>query len=177
MSGGQQQRIGVARALAADPDILLMDEPFAALDPVSRAALQDELRRLHGESGRTIVFVTHDMNEALKLATQIVVMNKGRIAQAGDPAAILLRPADDFVVDFLGREDLPLRLLDLETVRTRMRPVRTPPAAAVSDRATLREALTVMLERHCASLGVADDSGAVVGEIAIADIIAGRGAR
>ena len=85
LSGGQQQRVGVARALAADPGIMLMDEPFAALDPVSRAALQNELRRLHAASGKTIVFVTHDMNEALRLASQIVVMNAGRIVQAGAP--------------------------------------------------------------------------------------------
>ena len=104
LSGGQQQRVGVARALAADPDILLMDEPFAALDPLSRAALQNELRRLHAASGRTIVFVTHDMNEALRLASQIVVMNAGRIVEAGDPAAILLRPQGDFVRTFLGGE-------------------------------------------------------------------------
>ena len=83
LSGGQQQRVGVARALAADPDILLMDEPFAALDPLSRAALQNEMRRLHTSSGKTIVFVTHDMNEALALASQIVVMKEGRIVAGG----------------------------------------------------------------------------------------------
>ena len=127
LSGGQQQRVGVARALAADPDILLMDEPFAALDPVSRAALQTQVRRLHAESGKTIIFVTHDMNEALRLASQIVVMNAGRVVQSGEPAAILLRPEGDFVRGFLGREDLPLRLLDLATVGEIARPLAETP--------------------------------------------------
>jgi len=136
LSGGQQQRVGVARALAADPDILLMDEPFAALDPLSRAALQNELRRLHAASGRTIVFVTHDMNEALRLASQIVVMNAGRIVEAGDPAAILLRPRSDFVRGFLGGEDLPLKLLDRRAVAEIARPFA---ARVVSDPLPLAE--------------------------------------
>jgi osmoprotectant transport system ATP-binding protein len=85
LSGGQQQRVGVARALAADPDVLLMDEPFGALDPVTRASLQLELLRIHRTSGKTIVLVTHDIDEALLLATRIVLLQQGRIAQAGTP--------------------------------------------------------------------------------------------
>lgn len=177
LSGGQQQRIGVARALAADPDIILMDEPFAALDPVSRGALQDELRRLHGESKKTIVFVTHDMNEALRLATKIVVMNKGRVVQAGPPADILLRPKDEFVHGFLGREDLPFRLLDLATVGEKARPIAGPANSAdapvaIKDTATLRQALTLMLEHHCDRLAIEGENGRWLGEIAFADIIA-----
>jgi osmoprotectant transport system ATP-binding protein len=177
LSGGQQQRIGVARALAADPDIIWMDEPFAALDPVSRANLQVEMRRLHAESGKTFVFVTHDMNEALRLATQIVVMNKGRVVQKGDPAAILLRPKDDFVRGFLGREDLPFRLLDLSIVGEKARPsvsagVAAAAAIAIKETATLRQALTLMLDHHCSRLVVVNQSGETTGEIDIADIVA-----
>ena len=178
LSGGQQQRVGVARALAADPDIILMDEPFAALDPVSRGDLQSELRRLHRESGKTIVFVTHDMNEALRLSTTMVVMNKGRVIAAGAPADILLRPNDDFVRGFLGREELPLRLLDLATVGAKARPSASPPNSAgammvIKETATLKQALNLMLAHHCDRLAVEGESGGLLGEIGLADIIAG----
>ncbi|MGO9673543.1 MAG: ABC transporter ATP-binding protein [Methylocella sp.] len=176
LSGGQQQRVGVARALAADPDILLMDEPFAALDPVSRAALQKELRRLHGASGKTIVFVTHDMNEALRLASQIVVMNAGRVVQSGAPAAILLKPEGDFVRDFLGREDLPLRRLDLSSVGETARALTGAGARGerIAATATLRQALALMLEHHGARLIVENERGEATGEIDINDIIVGH---
>ncbi len=121
LSGGQQQRIGVARALAADPDIILMDEPFAALDPVSRVSLQDELRGIHAQSGKTIVFVTHDMDEALRLATS----DGGDERRSADPvwrpgSKSCSAPADDFVRNFLGGGNLALRLLDLLPVRSRL---------------------------------------------------------
>jgi osmoprotectant transport system ATP-binding protein len=102
LSGGQQQRVGVARALAADPELLLMDEPFGALDPISRQALQQEMRRIHAASGKTIVMVTHDIDEALRLATRIVLLDHGRIVQAGTPAQLLAQPTSDFVREFLG---------------------------------------------------------------------------
>lgn len=105
LSGGQQQRVGVARALAADPPILLMDEPFSAVDPVVRAQLQDEMARLQGELGKTVVFVTHDIDEALRLGDLIVVFAPGgRIAQIAEPATLLAAPADDFVADFIGHD-------------------------------------------------------------------------
>jgi osmoprotectant transport system ATP-binding protein len=175
LSGGQQQRVGVARALAADPDIILMDEPFAALDPLSRAALQDEVRRLHAESGKTFVFVTHEMNEALRLATHIVVMNGGLVVQAGTPVDILLRPDDDFVQGFLGRGDLPLRLLDLETVGAKAQPFSgaASPVVPIQQTATLREALNLMLSEHSTRLRVENDRNETTGEIGIADIVAG----
>jgi len=111
LSGGQQQRVGVARALAADPPVLLMDEPFSAVDPVVRAGLQDELLRLQAELRKTIVFVTHDIDEAIKLGDRVAVLREGgRLAQYATPAELLAAPADDFVRAFLGR-DRGIRLL------------------------------------------------------------------
>ena len=105
LSGGQQQRVGVARALAADPPVMLMDEPFSAVDPVVRDQLQQEFLRLQGELGKTIVFVTHDIDEAFTLADQVVILRKGGlIAQVGTPAEILANPADDFVASFIGAD-------------------------------------------------------------------------
>ncbi|MFD7244500.1 ABC transporter ATP-binding protein [Streptomyces massasporeus] len=105
LSGGQQQRVGVARALAADPPVLLMDEPFSAVDPVVRKGLQDELLRIQDELGKTIVFVTHDIDEAIKLGTMVAVMREGgHLAQYAPPAELLSNPADAFVEDFLGAD-------------------------------------------------------------------------
>ncbi|MER6031256.1 ABC transporter ATP-binding protein [Streptomyces sp. NPDC001851] len=105
LSGGQQQRVGVARALAADPPVLLMDEPFSAVDPVVRKGLQDELLRIQEELGKTIVFVTHDIDEAIKLGTMVAVLRTGgRLAQFAPPAELLSAPADAFVEDFLGAD-------------------------------------------------------------------------
>lgn len=105
LSGGQQQRVGVARALAADPPIMLMDEPFSAVDPQVREQLQDEFLRLQGELGKTIVFVTHDIDEAVKLGDQVAVLRVGgTLAQLASPERLLADPADDFVADFLGRD-------------------------------------------------------------------------
>ena len=105
LSGGQQQRVGVARGLAVDPNILLMDEPFGAVDPIVRAELQQELLRLQGELGKTVVFVTHDIDEAFLLGDQVVILQQGgRISQAASPAEILANPADDFVADFVGAD-------------------------------------------------------------------------
>jgi osmoprotectant transport system ATP-binding protein len=105
LSGGQQQRVGVARALAADPPVLLMDEPFSAVDPVVRENLQDELLKLQSELGKTIVFVTHDIDEAVKLGDRVAVFRTGGIlAQYDEPGVLLARPADDFVDSFVGRD-------------------------------------------------------------------------
>jgi osmoprotectant transport system ATP-binding protein len=103
LSGGQQQRVGVARGLAADPNILLMDEPFGAVDPIVRADLQQELIRLQRELGKTVVFVTHDIDEAFLLGDQVVILQTGaQIAQVGSPSEIIENPADDFVASFIG---------------------------------------------------------------------------
>ncbi|MFY9139633.1 MAG: ABC transporter ATP-binding protein [Thermacetogeniaceae bacterium] len=110
LSGGQQQRIGVIRALAANPSIILMDEPFSALDPISREQLQDELIKIQMEIRKTILFVTHDMDEALKLADKIGFMHEGKLIQLDTPEAILNRPANDFVRDFIGEKRLKKHL-------------------------------------------------------------------
>src|ERR1700709_2654633 len=105
LSGGQQQRVGVARALAADPPVMLMDEPFSAVDPVVRAQLQEEFLRLQSELGKTIVFVTHDIDEAIKLGDQVAVMRVGgTLAQLATPAQLLSPPVDAFVAGFVGRD-------------------------------------------------------------------------
>lgn len=104
LSGGQQQRIGVARALATNPDIILMDEPFSALDPITRNQLEDELISLHSQLQKTIIFVTHDMDEAIKIATKICIMNEGEIVQFDSPENILRHPKNQFVSDFLGKD-------------------------------------------------------------------------
>lgn len=104
LSGGQQQRVGVARAFALDPDIILMDEPFSALDPITRNSLQEELVSLQGKVQKTIVFVTHDMSEAIKIADKICIMDKGEIIQYDTPENILKNPANDFVTEFVGEK-------------------------------------------------------------------------
>ncbi|SHI65878.1 ABC transporter ATP-binding protein [Wenxinia saemankumensis] len=113
LSGGQQQRVGVARALASRPDLLLMDEPFGALDPIIRARAQDDLRRIQRTLGSTIMLVTHDMEEAIRLGDHVAVMDGGRLVQYAPPAEIVARPATPFVADMVGDVDRPLRLLSL----------------------------------------------------------------
>ena len=132
LSGGQQQRVGVARALAADPPVMLMDEPFSAVDPIVREQLQDEFLRLQGELGKTIVFVTHDIDEAIKLGDQVAVLRVGgTLAQLAAPAELLAHPADDFVAGFVGR-DRGYRALGFQStpalpIRTTSRPSRSVP--------------------------------------------------
>jgi osmoprotectant transport system ATP-binding protein len=172
LSGGQQQRVGVARALAADPEALLMDEPFGALDPITRRTLQDELARIHRASGKTIVLVTHDVDEALHLATRIVLLDHGRIVQAGAPAQLLAQPANDFVSDFVGRSDLGLKLLGLQTVAERVRAGEPAEGAAIAATMNLRDALSLFVERHVERLPVADAQGRVVGALHFADLLA-----
>ena len=172
LSGGQQQRVGVARALAADPEALLMDEPFGALDPITRQTLQGELARIHRASGKTIVLVTHDIDEALRLATRIVLLDRGRIVQAGTPAQLLVQPANDFVSDFMGRNDLGLKLLGLQTAADRLRAGASAEGTAIAATMSLREALSLFIERHVELLPVVDAQGRAVGALHFADLVA-----
>jgi osmoprotectant transport system ATP-binding protein len=171
LSGGEQQRVGVARALAADPDLLLMDEPFAAVDPVTRDALQAEMARIHQATGKTIVFVTHDIAEALRLATVIAVMDRGRLAQWGTPLEILESPANDFVAGFVGGEASGVQLLALRTVGERLRPGDSAAGEPIAADASLRDALAAMLTRHTDRLPVADAQGRPLGAITLADLV------
>ncbi|MEU3165165.1 ABC transporter ATP-binding protein [Streptosporangium sp. NPDC006930] len=137
LSGGQQQRVGVARALAADPPVLLMDEPFSAVDPIVRTSLQEELLRLQAELNKTIVFVTHDIDEAVKLGDRVAVLRVGgHLAQLDDPATLLARPADDFVREFLGRDRGIRRLSFVSDEGVRLRTDLLAPAS--TDTATAR---------------------------------------
>jgi osmoprotectant transport system ATP-binding protein len=171
LSGGEQQRVGVARALAADPDLLLMDEPFGAVDPLTRDALQAEMTRIHEATGKTIVFVTHDIAEALRLATVIAVMDRGRLAQWGTPLDILENPANDFVAGFVGGETSGVQLLALRTVAERLRLGEDAEGEPIAAEATLRDALAAMMARHTDRLPVADGEGRRLGAIALADLI------
>jgi osmoprotectant transport system ATP-binding protein len=171
LSGGEQQRVGVARALAADPELLLMDEPFAAVDPITRDALQRELAAIHRRTGKTVVFVTHDIEEALRLATRIAVMKDGRIVQAGAPIELLEAPADEFVRDFVGGADLGLKRLSVLRVAERVRCGETAEGDAVPLDASLRDALSAMTARGTDRLAVADAEGRVCGAIALADLV------
>jgi osmoprotectant transport system ATP-binding protein len=170
LSGGEQQRVGVARALAARPDVLLMDEPFGALDPVTRASLQEEIVRIHGDSGTTIVFVTHDIDEALKLASRIAILEQGRLVQTGTPRELLATPATDFVRDFVGRDDHGIRLLSVEPVSNRLRAGKVAPGEPIADSASLRQALSQMISRGTDRLGVVDASGRNLGVLELADL-------
>ncbi len=171
LSGGEQQRVGVARALAGDPELLLMDEPFAAVDPVTREALQGELLRIHRATRKTIVFVTHDIEEALRLASTIAILERGRLAQFAPPLDLLQRPASDFVRQFVGGGGAGLRVLSLCRVAERMRPGGTAPGEPIAAERSLRDALEAMAARHADVLAVADAGGAVIGTIALADLV------
>jgi osmoprotectant transport system ATP-binding protein len=172
LSGGQQQRIGLARALAADPGVILMDEPFSAIDAITRESLQDELIRLQRLVQKTILFVTHDVEEALRLADRIVVMRTGRIVQYDTPFTILTRPADDFVAELLGADDA-VRRLGLLRVREAMAPLEAGVpivgASTIAADDDLREALSVLLRTGASAVVVRED-GAPVGTLALEQI-------
>jgi osmoprotectant transport system ATP-binding protein len=171
LSGGQQQRIGVARALAAAPEVLLMDEPFGALDPVTRGVLQQEMLRIHQLSGRTIVLVTHDIDEALTLADRIVLMDNGEIVQQGRPVELLTQPKNDFVRDFFGRSEMGVRLLSLEQVGNAVRRGEWLPGEPIAAALTLRDALSQFIARRTDKLPVIDDQQRPLGVLHFGDLL------
>ncbi len=141
LSGGEQQRVGVLRALAADPEIILMDEPFSALDPISRTKLQDDLLDMQRKIQKTIVFVSHDMQEALKLGDRLCVMKDGEIVQIGSPQEIVENPVNDFVQQFIGVNSVHNRF----DIRTVMQPIVS--VSELADTITINESITTILEK------------------------------
>ena len=172
LSGGEAQRVGVARALAADPPVLLMDEPFGAVDPLTRDRLQSQFLDIQARLRKTVVFVTHDMDEAVKMGDRIAIMREGRLVQYDVPERVLAYPADEFVAGFVGGERA-LKRLTLAPVSEALRPV--PDGATFEGTvpldATLREALARMLELGCDALGVADREGNLVGSVTAETIV------
>jgi len=171
LSGGQRQRVGLARALAADPPLLLMDEPFGALDPITRHRLQTELSRLHREVGKTVIFVTHDIDEAIQMGDRIAILREGGVlAQYDTPDAILAHPADEFVAKFIG-EDRALRrlaLLRLADVELGSGPGTGSDTVGSPD-TTVRNAVSLMLETGKSGVTVADGDR-VLGTFSLKDV-------
>ena len=163
LSGGQRQRVGFARALAADPAIMLMDEPFGAIDPITRVKLQDEFRQILKKVSKTVVIVTHDLDEAIKMGDRIAIMRDGRLLQYDTPEAILAKPANDFVESFLG-PDRAIKRLSLISVSSVMgAPADQPSGSSVVPGASLHLALSLMLADDLRGLDVRGEDGTAIG--------------
>ncbi|HET6351252.1 MAG TPA: ABC transporter ATP-binding protein [Coriobacteriia bacterium] len=172
LSGGEAQRVGVARALAADPPVLLMDEPFGAVDPLTRDRLQREFLAIQARLKKTVVFVTHDIDEAVKLGDRIAILREGRLVQYDTPERVLAYPADAFVEEFVGSERA-LKRLSLAALADVIGPADAVSAGepAVPLGATLRQALAMLLEQGADVLPVADAGGAVVGSVSLENLM------
>ena len=169
LSGGEQQRVGLARALAAEPTTMLMDEPFGALDAITRGRLQEELARIHRQFRQTILFVTHDIEEAVHLADKIVVMREGRVVQFDTPLEVVTRPANDFVADLVGAGDV-LRRLSLVPVAAAVEPLSdglAGTAPEISQGAFLRDALSRLVDSGADRLVVVDADGHPTGTLSL----------
>ncbi|MEO3388678.1 ABC transporter ATP-binding protein [Mesorhizobium sp. CAU 1741] len=165
LSGGQRQRVGVARALAADPPVLLMDEPFGAIDPIARMRLQNEFKQILQRVRKTVVMVTHDIDEAVRLGDRIAIMRDGRIVQYDTPDTILSRPIDAFVENFVGA-DRALKRLTLFSVADEMEPGDASPSLPrVEAESDLRDALSAIIAARAEEAAVVDGAGTVVGTI------------
>jgi osmoprotectant transport system ATP-binding protein len=170
LSGGQRQRVGVARALAADPPLMLMDEPFGAIDPINRHHLQDEFLRLQQLVRKTVVFVTHDVDEAIKMGDRIAILRQGgHLAQYDTPAELLMNPADEFVAEFVGA-DRALKRLGLSTladVELLAPNGATPDGPRLALSTTVRDALSQLLAEGSQPLAVVDQDGKVTGVVTL----------
>lgn len=166
LSGGQQQRIGVVRALAADQDIILMDEPFGALDPITRDSLQDLVKDLQERLGKTIVFVTHDMDEALKLANRIAIMDNGKVIQFDTPENILQQPANEFVEELLGED----RLLQAKPDTTTVGEIMMHTAVSITPEKSLQNAIRLMREKRVDTLLIVDEDNVLKGFVDVETI-------
>jgi osmoprotectant transport system ATP-binding protein len=172
LSGGQQQRVGIARAMAADPALMLMDEPFGAIDAITRADLQDELLNIQRKVVKTVLFVTHDVEEALRLADKIVVMRTGRVVQYDTPFQILTNPADEFVQDLLGTDDV-FRQLSLVTIGSIMQPLDgSDTNLTVGDKESVRTTLSLLIAHGADEVTVLDENGERVGRVTLGRILA-----
>ncbi|WP_346351434.1 ABC transporter ATP-binding protein [Oceanimonas sp. AH20CE76] len=171
LSGGEQQRVGVARALAARPELLLMDEPFGALDPLTREHLQDELLHIQQLLGITIIMVTHDLEEAIKMADVIAVMDKGEILQIDSPQALLRHPRPGFVQSLVGGRDRSLRLLATQTLADIMAPLTGPAGTALPAATSLKDAMAELLWQGEERLTVVDEAGQPVGEVTLSQLL------
>jgi len=177
LSGGEKQRVGVARALAADPDLLLMDEPFAAIDPINRQEIQEQFLQLQQRLQKTTIFVSHDIQEALKLADRIALLREGELVQFARPEGLLLDPAGDFVRDFVGL-DRGMKVLELiavkeimqETEGEKINPVDGEEGPPIKRGASLKEALNRLILNEEERLKVVDEAGKRVGSINFSDI-------
>ncbi|MEP7220502.1 MAG: ABC transporter ATP-binding protein, partial [Bacteroidota bacterium] len=170
LSGGEAQRVGVARALAADPPLLLMDEPFGAIDPINRAEIREEFLALQRRLRKTILFVSHDIPEALFLADRIALMRSGKIEQVGTPQELIASPASDFVKRFFGGDR---RMLLLETIRVADMtiPAGTGDAEnAIAAESTLRDAMLALMSANSEHLGIHDGNGRMLGTITLGGI-------
>ena len=170
LSGGQQQRVGLARALAADPHIMLMDEPFAAIDNITRRRLQDELLGIQSKMSKTILFVTHDVEEAIRLADKIAVMRHGKVIQYDTPLNILSHPANEFVADLTGAKDVlrRLSLLTVDSVLSKTDAQTYPTNGPVlPPGSSLREALGLLLSSQADQVTISDSEGNVHGVVSM----------
>jgi osmoprotectant transport system ATP-binding protein len=165
LSGGQRQRVGVARALAADPPVLLMDEPFGALDPIARALLQAEFRQILKRVRKTVVLVTHDLDEATRLGDRIAIMKSGRIVQYDTPNVVLSHPADAFVESFVGTDRALVRLSLFTVGDAMITELPSGDTGVVGIGSNLRDALALMVAANSDMLGVVDESGALKGRL------------
>jgi osmoprotectant transport system ATP-binding protein len=178
LSGGQKQRIGVARALASNPDIILMDEPFGAVDEITRRTLQEEIIKLQETLKKTIVFVTHDIEEAFKLGSRIVLLDSGKIVQEGTREEMLFNPKNQFVKDFFGNKDFTA-YLNVTNIKTAITPIskekkvyyekmyKVKNIHSVKDDSTLMDGIKALFDYRVDSIGVEDEKGELIGEFAM----------